>query len=112
MSVPEKQLVGLIEIKILLNKSLNRLPNPDLGPRIVRFENSDVIVNTVRKLFGSAFQVTVIPSAPHYNCDNQAVFNLLWLQSGWKYAYIFIEMIRGCLLCLTGDWDNYLKQNF
>lgn len=48
----------------------------------MRFENSDVIVNTVRKLFGSAFQITVIPSAPHYNCDNQAVFNLLWLQSG------------------------------
>lgn len=36
MSVPEKQLVGLIKIKILLNKSSNRLPNPDFGPRIVR----------------------------------------------------------------------------
>lgn len=48
----------------------------------MRFENSNVIVNTVRKLFGSAFQITVIPSASHYNYDNKAVFNLLWLQSG------------------------------
>lgn len=37
MSVPEKQVAGLIQIKILLNKSSNRLPNPDFRTRIVRF---------------------------------------------------------------------------